>query len=900
MIITLAESVKSDFTGISYRELQKISELPRTNKEKFDAECWSPFELKLDPECKIGKRSFLQTDKITITILVFDWDYLGEPPELTYTHYRHKTHGDKWRIIVPLKEVANITRDKFKDFYYKAAVACGMPPKNEAFPNVKGFDTKCAEINRFFICPKTDVEIEFERKDSISLDVIFSQTLLEEFKPLDNIKETKVNDALLDRLRKLHKIFKDVAPFKALINEKRCILSELHASKSSHDGEFQVNLSSDENEFSVNVYCYHESCKTACIDVLKENNVEISTDRLAKLRYTEAFLLAGIQLKKWDFDFIEKLYLPDFLNEHHSVISRLKERPEHDVRILDKMFFNDKVIFNSHYIDDVGENIQGDLAFYEYVNEVYRPVDPVLLTDKISGDIKAWYRYKFWDITNNGQISMTKYKEELLSYIRVNGMRDTQMLNGLSLKNGFLKIDRTMNRQNKLELKIDFIQNSRKNHTRKKLDYSYDPEAKCPFFLELLDTYFHSNEDIIKSFQQFCGICLTEWRDYECFAMFYGAPRSGKGTLAETMLKVTGGTTACLKDLLDPMRRGEKHQYKTAFLDEEFSHATSEALGIIKQLTSTTPVACRTLYNPSFTAPSFPKLIFAFNNVPEKFESDDALQARMIAFNFDRSFVGMEDTTLKGFKIPRELPGILNWFIEGLHQVVKLGHVSRSSSTTQRLQEKMAPSHLMVFKALMNKLPMDSEITFHSLREILIADLGEIAPVSNRKLPDSLERFMRKAKRTSTSRSLWKFDREKVTNYMLFQGLYMRCDIAVIPDLKEEDYDTFFNAISPIGALYVLCDDKILYMADNNEYVDLVTEDEMVLKYIREKLNPILPKRGGKELNLCDMDIISHLTGHKHNTNIIDKEELNEYVKNNLWAFEHLGELAEEVNVTEV
>lgn len=77
-----------------------------------------------------------------------------------------------------------------------------------------------------------------------------------------------------------------------------------------------------------------------------------------------------------------------------------------------------------------------------------------------------------------------------------------------------------------------------------------------------------------------------------------------------------------------------------------------------------------TMYNKA-------KLIFSANRLPKlsgSAEDQGAFHSRWIIIPYEHSFLGCEDTTLKGrLTTPGELSGVLNWSLVGLDRVRKAG-----------------------------------------------------------------------------------------------------------------------------------------------------------------------------------------------------------------------------------
>jgi hypothetical protein len=83
---------------------------------------------------------------------------------------------------------------------------------------------------------------------------------------------------------------------------------------------------------------------------------------------------------------------------------------------------------------------------------------------------------------------------------------------------------------------------------------------------------------------------------------------------------------------------------------------------------------------PPLTSIKLPtRLMLLANEIPAFHDPSGALKRRLIVLRTEQSFFGNEDIHLTS-KLLKELPGILNWSIEGLKRLWSRGHFSNSAS----------------------------------------------------------------------------------------------------------------------------------------------------------------------------------------------------------------------------
>jgi putative DNA primase/helicase len=74
------------------------------------------------------------------------------------------------------------------------------------------------------------------------------------------------------------------------------------------------------------------------------------------------------------------------------------------------------------------------------------------------------------------------------------------------------------------------------------------------------------------------------------------------------------------------------------------------------------------------------------NELPRLADASGALASRFIVLLLSNSFYGREDQTLTA-KLLTELPGILNWAIQGWHRITNFGYFQQPASAVEAAQE---------------------------------------------------------------------------------------------------------------------------------------------------------------------------------------------------------------------
>lgn len=225
---------------------------------------------------------------------------------------------------------------------------------------------------------------------------------------------------------------------------------------------------------------------------------------------------------------------------------------------------------------------------------------------------------------------------------------------------------------------------------------SYDPEAECPLWLQFLNDIMGGQQDMIDFQQRMLGYCLTGYTSEQSLFIGYGVGSNGKSTLIETMMAVLGTyARRANPTLLIQKDNTSEANYDLARLKgarfvacRETDDGKRLAESLVKQLTGDEGITARQLYQ-NFTEyiPEF-KIFLATNHKPEVRGTDKGIWRRIKLIPFNVIIPDEKQDKQLQRKLRAELPGILNWLIEGARIWYKqgLGVPSEVQSATQKYQ----------------------------------------------------------------------------------------------------------------------------------------------------------------------------------------------------------------------
>lgn len=216
------------------------------------------------------------------------------------------------------------------------------------------------------------------------------------------------------------------------------------------------------------------------------------------------------------------------------------------------------------------------------------------------------------------------------------------------------------------------------------LDYEFDAAAECPTWKRVLSENLEGDPERILILQQFFGYCLVPGLEHHRFIVLEGEGSNGKSVVLAALVAMLGQANVSsiplhrLSDRFSPASTLGKLANVSAETDE-----TTKAIEHrLKELTSGDSCAFERKFKQPVSAVPTAKLIFACNERPQFRDRSAGLWRRMILIPFRRQ-VPPEDVirgmdTTRWWEESGELPGILNWAIEGLDLLRERGQFATS------------------------------------------------------------------------------------------------------------------------------------------------------------------------------------------------------------------------------
>jgi len=249
---------------------------------------------------------------------------------------------------------------------------------------------------------------------------------------------------------------------------------------------------------------------------------------------------------------------------------------------------------------------------------------------------------------------------------------------------------------------IDLQESERREHSAEhrflsRLGCEFDPDAEAPQWESFLEDVIPKVSDR-KKLQEFAGYCLHHWGlPYHKALFLVGPTASGKSTFLDTLNALLGKNTVAslTPQQLTSERFGPAELFgKWANIRNDIPKSTVENTGMFKELVAGDPMkAERKNKDPFFFNPTA-KHLFSANQLPEMEVDDEAFFRRILLVPFPETIPEGERDKHLDDKLQNELPGVLNWAIEGLQRLLGNGGFTadRSPGRTRETWSKWGDS----------------------------------------------------------------------------------------------------------------------------------------------------------------------------------------------------------------
>lgn len=221
------------------------------------------------------------------------------------------------------------------------------------------------------------------------------------------------------------------------------------------------------------------------------------------------------------------------------------------------------------------------------------------------------------------------------------------------------------------------------------LPYAFDPKASYPGWLRFINEISNGDESMMCILQEVFGYCLTSGQEAQKIILFVGEGNNGKSVCADMLREMVGVinvSTVPIEVLGDPHMTSAMVG-KLVNLSSEWHHIESSAEGILKAISGGDSIYINPKHKTPYNAPISAKLVVVTNEAPSIKDKSMGMWRRLMPIPFEYE-VPADKVIPKPALIENlraELPGILNWALEGL----KAFRIQRGFSSTEGIGRKL-------------------------------------------------------------------------------------------------------------------------------------------------------------------------------------------------------------------
>ncbi len=215
------------------------------------------------------------------------------------------------------------------------------------------------------------------------------------------------------------------------------------------------------------------------------------------------------------------------------------------------------------------------------------------------------------------------------------------------------------------------------------LPYKYDSEASCHIFLKFLNEVL-PDESAQRVLAEYLGYLFIRNGNKsikaEKMLVLFGSGANGKSVVFEIILALLGRENVSNYSLTSLT---DTNGYYRAQISSKLVNYGSEIGGkleadMLKKMASGEPIEARQPYGRPLLLHEYAKLIFNCNQLPKDVEQTDAYFRRFLILPFNVIIDEEKQDKYLAIKIvDNELPGILNWVLEGLKRLFSQGRFTK-------------------------------------------------------------------------------------------------------------------------------------------------------------------------------------------------------------------------------
>lgn len=207
------------------------------------------------------------------------------------------------------------------------------------------------------------------------------------------------------------------------------------------------------------------------------------------------------------------------------------------------------------------------------------------------------------------------------------------------------------------------------------LPYVYDSTAICPLFQDYLDLVMPDKSAQAVLCEYIAWLFVPDLK-LEKVLFLYGEGCNGKSVFIDIVEALVGKSNVSHESISD-MCNGERGANHRANIIGMLLNTCSDVAptafygDVFKRMASGEPISAKILYSDVITTTNYPKMIFCLNELPKTSDLSKGYFRRFIIAPFKVQIPKKQIDPKLSFKITSsELPGIMNWVLQGRKRLI--------------------------------------------------------------------------------------------------------------------------------------------------------------------------------------------------------------------------------------
>lgn len=297
---------------------------------------------------------------------------------------------------------------------------------------------------------------------------------------------------------------------------------------------------------------------------------------------------------------------------------------------------------------------------------------------------------RFYYFNDSDGIWQEMDNKEMVQYLLIEEYQDTldvstvsAIVKNLEVRTYKKDFPQTFSEKNVLVLKSSVLslnppeelEFSASHYARHKLPFDYDKDATCPLWHDFLQSIWGQDADYnckVALLQEYMGLSLTNIVKFQKMLLLLGNGSNGKSVILTVMRSLVGDNNASSVSLKDFNKRFSLIEMKDKLVNIDADLAIDAVIddSKFKKIVAGDVITLEQKMEASFGFRLTTKQWAAANFLPRTRDNSHGFFRRILILTFNRVFADSEQDKSLETKLSQELPGILNWALQGLDRLL--------------------------------------------------------------------------------------------------------------------------------------------------------------------------------------------------------------------------------------